>query len=190
MSSGTPKDRIRILSVQNSHKLYINLHPQSIFISMKLYLPLLVICVGACHLHANAQQRTMVVTTASSEVKIEVSTETRITFSDDNKEMIVSEGSSGVPQTLDVDDIVNIIFTIDSTTALDGQTLNDLTISHSGSVVTISGAGAIEYAVWNTSGIMHMSGSDTDLITLDLSNLAPGIYIIKANNNTIKFVKH
>lgn len=157
---------------------------------MKLYLPLLVIGVGACQLHASAQQRTMVVTTASSEVKIEVSTQTRIKFSDDLKEMIVSEGSSGQTHTLDVDDIVNIVFTIDSTSALDGQALDDLTISHSGGIVTISGAGAIDYSVWNTSGILFMSGSDSDCITLDLSDLASGIYIIKANNNTLKFIKH
>lgn len=157
---------------------------------MKLYLPLLVIGVGVGQLQASAQQRTMVVNTNSSEVKIEVSTQTRITFSDDLREMIVTEGTSGATQTLDVDDIVNILFTIDSTTTIDGQPFGDLSISHAGGIVTISAPGAIDYAVWSTSGMHQMAGSDSDMVMLDLTSLPAGIYIIKANNKTIKFVKH
>lgn len=158
---------------------------------MKPYFPLLVICVGVCQLHAAAQQRTMVVTTASSEVKkIEVSTLTRITFSKDLKEMIVSTENSDKIQTLEVDDIVNIVFTIDSTDDLAEQTIDDMRISHSGGIVTISTTGAIEYSVWDMSAIQVASGHGDSVVTLDLTTLAPGIYIIKANNKTIKFINH
>lgn len=158
---------------------------------MKSYLPLLLICCGACTVHAAAQNRFMNVTTTSSEVKkIEVSAQTRITFSKDLKEMIVSADNSGQTSTFSVDEIVNIVFTIDSTTDLAEQPFGDLTISHSGGIVTISGSGAIDYSAWNMAGTRVASGRGNETVTLDLSALTPGVYIIKANNKTLKFIKH
>lgn len=156
---------------------------------MKPYLPFLAICAGLLSLTAAAKTRTMVVTTSSSEVKsIELSMQTRITFSKDLAEMNVTVANE--TQTFDVDDIVNIVFTIDSTTDLAEQDLDDLKISHSAGIVTISGPGDIEYSVWNMSGIKVAEGYGNQLVTVDLSTMSPDVYIIKANNKTLKFIKH
>ncbi len=157
---------------------------------MKSYLPILLICAGAWPVHAAAQNRIMNVTTASSVKKIEVTTQTRITFSKDLSEMIVSVGGSDQTQTFNVDDIVNIVFTIDSTTDLVEQELNDLKISHSGGIVNISGAGDIECSVWNMSGVLVTSARGNQNVTIDLTGAPAGVYIIKANNQTLKFIKH
>ncbi len=158
---------------------------------MKLYLPLLVVCIGACPAYASPQQRTMVVTTASSEVKkIEVSTQTRITFSKNLTEMIVADDNSQQQQVLNVNDIANIIFTIDSSDGLADRNLDDLLISHSGGIVTISGAETIDYSVWDMSVAQVACGRGNQTVSIDFNALSAGVYIIKANNKTIKFINH
>ena len=156
---------------------------------MKPYLPLLAICTGLLPLNTAAKTRTMVVTTSSSEVKsIELSMQTRITFSKDLTEMNVTVDNE--TQTFDVDDIVNIVFTIDSTSDLAEQDFDGLTISHSAGIVTISATGDIEYSVWNMSGVKVAEGNGNQIATVDLSAMSPDVYIIKANNKTLKFIKH
>lgn len=158
---------------------------------MKSYLPLLLTCACAWPVHAAAQTRFMNVTTTSAEVKkIEVTTQTRITFSKDLNEMIVSTGNPDQTQKFTVDEITNIVFTIDSTTDIAEQPFDDLAISHSDGIVTISGTGTIDFAVWNTSGALVTSGRGSDTVNVDLSAASAGIYIIKANNKTLKFIKH
>lgn len=156
---------------------------------MKSILPLLALCTGVIPLHADAKNRTMVVTTNSGETKrIEVSTQTRITFSKDLTEMNVTvpEGT----QAFNVDDIVNIAFTIDSTSDMAEQELDNLKISHNAGIVTISCAEKINYSVWNLSGVSVAAGNGNQLVTIDLTSVTPGVYIIKANNKTLKFIKH
>lgn len=156
---------------------------------MKPILPFLFICASAVPLISTAQTRTMIVTTSSSDVKkFEVSTQTRITFSKDLTEMNVSVADQA--QTFNIDDIINITFTIDSTTDLAEQDLNDLKISYSSGIVIISGADNIEYSVWNMSGLKIDSGSGSQIVTVDLSCITAGVYIINANNKTVKFIKH
>lgn len=156
---------------------------------MKSHLQLLTICACAIPLHVAAQIRTMVVTTTSSEVKkIEVSAQTRITFSKDLTKMNVTVPDG--TQTFDVDDIANIVFTIDSTSEVTEQEFDELKISHSAGIVTISGPEDIEYSVWNMSANMVASGAGNQIVTVDLTAVSPGVYIIKANNKTLKFIKH
>lgn len=154
------------------------------------YLPLLLICAGIWSMHAEAQNRIMNVTTGSSVKKIEVSTQTRITFSKDLSEMIISTGGAEQAQTFNVDDIINIVFTIDSTTDLAEQELNGLKISHSAGIVTVYGAEDIDCSVWNMSGALVNSVKGNRHVTIDLTGVPSGVYIIKANNQTLKFIKH
>jgi len=156
---------------------------------MKLYLPILSFCVGSLAFPAVTSARTMIVTPVSSEpVKIEVSTATHITFSKDLSKMIVSSGNSGESESFDINDIANIVFTIDS--AVNGvlSELNDLQFSNNGGIVTISGADTIRYAVWNINGNQIMAGEEEQTVTLDFTARTAGIYIIKANNRTVKFI--
>ncbi len=156
---------------------------------MNLYLPIVSFCAGALAFPAGIFARTMIVTPVSSEpVKIEVSTGTHITFSEDLSKMIVSSDDSEKSESFDVNDIANIVFTMDS--AIDGVSsdLNDLQISNDGKIVTISGADTIRYTVWNINGNRIMAGKENQTVTLDFTALSAGIYIIKANNRTVKFI--
>ena len=159
---------------------------------MKSYLQLLLFGVAALSTEAVAQSPTLKVrTTTSAEVsQIKVSTKTHITFSNDSKQMIISENGADAPFTFNVDEIVNMTFTIDSSGTVPETTLEDLKISYANDILTITGQDLINYAVWNINGIQIFSGYNDSNVTLDMSTLAQGIYVVKANNQTLKFVKH
>lgn len=155
---------------------------------MKPYLPILIICAGSAFMPAGAQARTMTVTTGSSGAEnLEVTVESRITFSKDLSTMIVSAEGSDATRSFNIDDIVNIIFTMDA--SVDRNLKSDgLTIANSGGIVTVSGADIIEYAVWDASGNPMATGHGEHTVTLDFTSRTPGIYIIKVNDRTIKFI--
>lgn len=142
-------------------------------------------CMASVPLHAEEPQ--MVVKTVSGEpVQIGLSTDTRITFSADQMEMIVS--NPGEKSTFDIDDISSIEFTILSGVDTPVRDIDGLKISSKGKVVTISGTGEIEYIVVDLSGRRHFFGKAADQVTLDFSDLVSGIYIVKANNTSFKFI--
>ena len=156
---------------------------------MKKYLSILIICAGATLMPASVRGRTMVVTTNSSgTARLEVSEQTRISFSKDLSTMIVSSESPGNPVTFAVDDIADIAFTMSSSVDCAPTEFSGLQISNTAGVVTVSGADDIEYAVWDTSGRHVVAGSGLNTVTIDFTGRPAGVYIIKANNRTLKFI--
>lgn len=130
----------------------------------------------------------MVVNTSQGNpVEIELSTATRITFSEDLSTMTVKGEDDDV--SIDIDDISNIMFTIDSSVNNVVKDLDGLKISSRGYIVTISGAGQIEYLAVDISGSRQFAGQSRDNVTLDFSTRPAGVYIIRANNITFKFIK-
>lgn len=130
----------------------------------------------------------MVVNTSQGNpVEIELSTATRITFSEDLSTMIVKGEDDDV--SIDIDDISNIMFTITSSVDNVVKDLDGLKISSRGYIVTISGAGQIEYLAVDISGSRQFAGHARDSVTLDFSTRPAGVYIIRANNTTFKFIK-
>lgn len=130
----------------------------------------------------------MIVSPVNAEPKkFEVTTGTRITFSKDKSKMIVTTDNSGNSE-FEIEDIANIIFTIDSSVDCIGEDFDDLNISNNGGIVTITATGTIQYSVWNLSG-NHVAGGQADeSVTIDFTSRAAGVYIIKANNKTVKFI--
>ncbi|MDE6528622.1 MAG: T9SS type A sorting domain-containing protein, partial [Muribaculaceae bacterium] len=62
------------------------------------------------------------------------------------------------------------------------------TISNTSAAVTVSGADNIEYAVWDTSGRHVVAGRGRNTVTIYFTGWPAGVYIIKANNRTLKFI--
>lgn len=152
---------------------------------MKLYLPFLCIAISV---PASITARTMIVSPVNAEPKkLEVTTGTRITFSKDKSKMIVTTDNSGNSE-FEIEDIANIIFTIDSSVDCIGADFDDLNISNNGGIVTITATGTIQYSVWNLSGNHVAGGQAGESVTIDFTSRAAGVYIIKANNKTVKFI--
>lgn len=157
---------------------------------MKKNVALMFICGGMMAVWAEGRTVVMNVKTGAGVSPIEVTTGSRVTFSSDLTQMIVDNGTAEKARAFDIDGIENIVFTVNSGTELVETTLNELKVSANGRVLTISGAGRIDYAVWDTSGIPAISGTGSGTVSIDFSTLKSGIYIIKANNTTLKYVNH
>lgn len=156
---------------------------------MKSKIPILLFISGSMvHAPLHAEEPRMVVNTSQGNpVEIELSTATRITFSEDLSTMTVKGEDDDV--SIDIDDISNIMFTIDSSVDNVVKDLDGLNISSRGYIVTISGAGQIEYLAVDMSGSPQFAGQSRDNVTLDFSTRPAGVYIIRANNTTFKFIK-
>lgn len=156
---------------------------------MKSKIPILLFISGSMvHAPLHAEEPRMVINTSQGNpVEIELSTATRITFSEDLSTMTVNGEDDDV--SIDIDNISNIMFTIDSSVDNVVKDLDGLKISSRGYIVTISGAGQIEYLAVDMSGSRQFAGHARDSVTLDFSTRPAGVYIIRANNTTFKFIK-
>ena len=154
---------------------------------MKPYLILFSVAVATTT--AGAQQRTMVVNDHSSNATpIELSTATRITFSQDMSEMLVTTDGQESPMAFNIDDIAGITFTLSSGIDQAVSFMDGLEISNAGGIVTITATGEFRFSVWTAAGQLIGSGTGDQCAQLDFTDKAPGMYIIKANDKTLKFI--
>lgn len=140
------------------------------------------------HAPLHADEPRMVVNTLSGDpVTVDLTTATRITFSADQTTMTVS--AAGDATTVEIDNIASIAFTLDSGIDSPAHEDDGLTIASQGAVVTIAGAGIIDYIAADATGRTHFAGKTTASVILDFTDRPAGIYIIRANNTTFKFIK-
>lgn len=103
----------------------------------------------------------------------------------------IADGKSA-PVEVAISDIDKITFDF-STTSIENVTaeLGDgVTIEVQGHVVSIipSGDATVSYGAYSINGITIAVGTAAAPVEIDFSNYAPGVYIIRANSKTIKFV--
>lgn len=147
--------------------------------------------MGIWAFSVSAEKRaTMTVSTTTGNVEIPVSTQTHISFSKDLESMIVWNAEGGDTQTIDVDDIIVISFTIDEAVNVSRHEIDGLVISNTGGIITISAQQHVDYLVSDLKGRVVTAGSCDGSARLDLSSLPQGTYLIKANDKTLKFIKH
>lgn len=157
---------------------------------MKSQLKILFLFTG-CMVHPllHADEPRMIVNTLSGDkVSIDLSTATRITFSPDQASMFVSGGTAGDDMTFDIDDISSIMFTFESSVDNPGRDVNGLNILSRGTLVSIAGSGPIEYAAADAAGRLHFAGHGVGIVILDFSTRPAGVYVVRANNTTFKFI--
>lgn len=101
------------------------------------------------------------------------------------------EHSEGTHQ-IAISDIDQMRFDLE-TTSVDNisETLDDLTISVASGFVTVSAAAetAIKLNVYDLRGYNVAAADGFGSVSIDLSTLASGVYIVKANDKTIKFIR-
>lgn len=141
------------------------------------------------HAPLRADNTKIVVNSATGEsTAIDLTTATRITFSADQSKMTVGI-PDGTAQSFNIDDISTIVFTLDSAVDTPSTEIGGLTIASQGAIVTIAGVADIEYLAADTSGRVCFSGKGREHVELDFGPLPAGIYIIRANSSTFKFIK-
>ena len=121
--------------------------------------------------------------------KVALTTDTRIVFSDDAKQLNVSDPAQPQDATFDLADVEKITFDLSSSSVDDiTAQLGALTITNHFGTVTLEADGAINYGAWTAAGQQVMSGTANGNVELDFKSLPAGVYILKANDKTIKFI--
>ena len=122
-----------------------------------------------------------------SKTEIPVSSIKSITFGG-TKMYMITDG----PQEFDVLKLDNIKFDMASAGESINRVFDDgVEVSINGGVIEVKSAAgdAINVAVYNLSGVCVMHTAGTGNSSVDMNPLAKGIYVVKANNKTIKYIR-
>lgn len=150
------------------------------------YLALATVLLAATGVQADAKG-TMTVNGSGAGAAIPVSSISRITFDDHTMNVATADGGS---QAFDVNALSNITFDLSATGGVEKVTANldDLTVEALNGLLTftaISG-GSIDVKVYTTAGALTMAAAGEGSVSVDLTTLAKGVYLVRANNKTLK----
>lgn len=129
---------------------------------------------------------TVIPSDGSERVQYKVDDISRITFDDGQMTIAHADGTDTLP----LDRIDSMRFDIELEPDAIDRVLDDgLTVSASGGKVFISAADGrrISAAVYDMQGRLLESLAADGSCTVDMTGKAPGVYIVKANNKTIKY---
>lgn len=142
---------------------------------------------------AQAQDKVVVVDKNGAETAYNIDDVKRITFSDDALQVVQTDENG---TTYAFDDVQKIVFqtgsTGISTAETTPQTRLTLTISSDGTRLTVNGWNSDEQAqlaVYATNGTRVLHQPAWNGQSVDISQLAHGIYVLQAGQHTAKFRK-
>ncbi|WP_300300594.1 T9SS type A sorting domain-containing protein [uncultured Muribaculum sp.] len=137
---------------------------------------------------SHADDKLVVSGAAGSQTGVSISDISRISF--DGGRMIVTTSTGDTAY--DLGDIDKISFDL-ATSALDDieVPMDDITVAVSGGVLTVKASSDVPLSVdvYNLRGVLVSSQRGSDQISVDFNAMASGIYIVKANDKTIKFTR-
>lgn len=144
--------------------------------------------VAATTVDGLGQQKVVITALDGNVSKINIADINRITF--DGAEMTVATANGN--SVFNVADVDNIAFDL-STSAADeiSARLDDIEVKVSGGVLTVSGPQGklLSVSVYNLKGIPVNQNAGTESVSVDFNAMPAGIYIVKANDKTIKFIR-
>lgn len=99
--------------------------------------------------------------------------------------------ADGGSQAFDVNALSNITFDLSATGGVEKVTANlddDLTVEALNGHLTFTAisAGSIDVKVYTTAGALTMAAAGEGSVSVDLTTLAKGVYLVRANNKTLK----
>lgn len=142
----------------------------------------------AADVHAGGDGK-LVLATPDGETEISVGTISQITFDGTQMTIATTDGT----QQIDVMTLENIRFDLSSsaveTVAKDFEDGMSLQMDKGVLTATAGAESPVTVDVYNLNGVKLMTAAGQGAITVNLNTLAPGVYVVKANNKTIKFAR-
>lgn len=120
--------------------------------------------------------------------QVDITKISRIHF--ENGQMVITH-TDGTHQ-IDLGDIQHMRFDLTATSIADiNTTIDDINVIIAHGFITVNSAEGtpIKLNVYNLSGFNVAASDGVGSVGLDLGTLPAGIYIVKANNKTIKFIR-
>ncbi|MCM1452015.1 MAG: T9SS type A sorting domain-containing protein [Clostridium sp.] len=156
---------------------------------MKHFYTIMASAVFACTFAAHADSHKLVLGHPDGDKHINVSDIKQITFDGTQMTIATSQGNHQA----DVLSLSNIKFDMATSSAesisKDFEDGANIELSAGVLTVTVAGDGMAQVDVYAISGVKAASAAATGSVTVDLNSLSTGVYIIKANNKTIKFTR-
>lgn len=151
---------------------------------------LMALFAGSLSIGAYAEDgaATMTIAGASDPITIEVASISRITF--DGTKMLIDKADGNIE--MDIADVTNIVFDaqVSAEESIEADFAEDFTVKFDYGVMTLSvcSGKTVDVAIYNAYGqrIAGAAGIKGEW-SMSLTDLQPGVYIIRANNKTFKF---
>ncbi|MBD5366385.1 MAG: T9SS type A sorting domain-containing protein [Muribaculaceae bacterium] len=153
----------------------------------KFYLPIVAVLALNVDGHAADDVKLKINGDGTAQSSYSLSEINRITFSGNVMTVDTDDGSTDVSLP-DVDCIV-FDFTLSANESITADLSDGITIDYADGNINVMGTGIINATVYNLNGIQVTSATGENCVTLNLSTLSKGTYIIKVNNKTIKFIR-
>lgn len=112
----------------------------------------------------------------------------KLTFDGDKVTVSVTSGD----RTYSLGDIAQITFDFEVTSLDDAEaTLDDIALTVSGGILCVGSpaGGPVSVAVYSLSGFPVGAAEGIGSVAIDLNTLASGVYVVRANNKTIKLTR-
>lgn len=145
----------------------------------------------ACIANASADTDKLVVTTKDgNQIQLHMTDVGRVSFGDNILNIHMADGTK---RTLSLSAVDNLAFDLKVPTGiekLEKDLGDDVAVKIADGVVTLtqqSGA-ALDVAVYGINGTLCYVACNRDCVEIDFNALAKGVYIIRANGKTIKYV--
>lgn len=114
----------------------------------------------------------------------------QITFVGDNMTITTLNGEDSVFKLADIESITFDLVT-SSTDKITADLDNDLTIAVDGGIMSVTSTSdsPVNVAVYSINGTLVTLSNGHGNVSVDFNPMPAGIYIVKANNKTIKFIR-
>lgn len=135
-----------------------------------------------------AEQKVVITALDGNVSKINIADISRITF--DGAEMTVATANGN--SVFNVADVDNIAFDLSTSAAEEISTrLDDIDIKVSGGVLTVAGPQGklLKVSVYDLKGVAVGQSVGTETVSVDFNTMPAGIYIVRANDKTIKIIR-
>lgn len=138
---------------------------------------------------AMAEDKLIVTSTDSKQASLNLAEISQITF--DGDKMTVTTAAGDFDYRLG--DIDNLSFDLEASSVdnIELSLRKDVSLSISGGIlsVTTSAAQPLNVAVYNLKGVLVARQAGIENVSIDFNPMAEGVYIVKANGKTIKFIR-
>lgn len=145
------------------------------------------LCMGA-FVSGSAEDKLVLTHTVNGSVEYKLTDLQKITFSGDSINLVSADRTDAHH----MDQVSKMHFDLSSSVSDNLQTrLGDVQVTVSGGVLTVTAAddAQVNLAVFSMSGRQVASVQAPGSASVNFNGYAPGVYVVKANGKTIKFVR-
>lgn len=150
------------------------------------------VLMGTAICQANDTGKLIVTSKSGAAKEFDLTKIGKVTFNNNHLVMMMADGTK---ESLSIKDIHKMTFDLSISTnyieKVEGEAGKDLHVALENNIMTITerNGNEINVAVYSTNGALLLNTKGLGTLQVDFAGLNPGIYIIKANDKLIKYIR-